>query len=166
MQSHCVSSKDRLSPQYPCAPLRYMPSCRHVHAPEGWWPMGCQPQLPAPSWGWETKRQGQPGDLGITALQPLCLRSPLPAAKTGMKPACSARAHRGDGFRHGAWSHRDVWGQDQGSHQLHWKTAGTAWANMLDAPLPSCQLRFELLLRLTSPPSPCLHPSAGGFASS
>ena len=134
MQSHCGSSEDVLPPQFPRAAVKYMPGHGHAHAPHTsrvltrGMPAAPPCSLPglADKEARTARRFGDP--LGVVTLRVL----PSPATKTWDKPACSVRTCSGDGSHCGARSHRGVWGPDQGSHWLHRKTTGTAWANMLD----------------------------------
>lgn len=96
----------------------------------------------------------QQGDLEIPMARSFGLSSPLLLPKAVTRPACSTCACRGDGSHH------------RRSQRCLGAGPRFPLAEPLFTPLPSCHLGFELLLRLKFPMSSCLHPSAGGFASS
>ena len=135
------------------------------HTPAGCSPVGCQQHLPAPSRGWQTKRQGQRGDLGIPLVWSLCVCSLLLPPKPGTNqpaafaPAAGMAPIAGHGVTEAFGGPTKVPTGSIGKPPA--RHGQTCWT-----PLPSCQLGFELLLRLKFPPSPCLHPKAGGCASS
>ena len=159
-QTRWGCSEHTLSPRFPHTAVRYVPSRGHAHALR----IGtvlehgvCRTSLLPPRAG--RQRQGQRGNSGIPVGWPFHLYSalPLPWDKTSLQRSCPQR---------GRLQSQRCLKAGPRFPPAPWQTAGTGQVNTLDTPLPSCQLAFELLLRLQFPTSSCLHPGAGGFASS